>query len=210
VKKSGGPSGTGFALRKDGDGMTAGPGKGRHALRVLVVDDNRDSADTLAHILELWGYTTKVAYDGASALAAARDCVPDCYITDISMPGMDGYSLVKQVRQLSGLERTTFVSLSSHSDTDHDRRAREAGFNHTLVKPADFDQLRGILTMLEQVLHLATQTEQMSRKNVALAGETKALMEEVKKDIQEVKNDVREMKEEIRGALDRPTEEVDS
>jgi len=123
------------------------------------------------------------------------------------MPGMDGYRLADRVRRQPGLERTRLVALTAYTGAEYDRRAAAAGFDHTLTKPADFDALQAILTVVEHVLRLAAQTEELSRNNVALAGETKALMEEVKKDIQEVKDDVRAMKDDLREALDRPTDQ---
>ena len=187
--------------------MAEGHGAANRVLRILVVDDNRDGADSLAEVLRLWGYSARVAYDGPSALAAAREYAPDCLITDIAMPDMDGCKLVAQLRRLPGMDRTKLVALSAYSDASHYRRTREAGFHYSLRKPAEFGELRGMLTMMEQVLDLAKQTEKMSRKNVDLAQETKSLMEDVKKDIKEVIEDVRELKDEIRDALDRPKDD---
>jgi len=174
----------------------------RHQVRVLIVDDNRDAADSLALVLGMWGYGCHVAYDGLSGFEKACAHKPDCLIADIAMPGLDGYTLAQCVRLQPGLEGTKLVALSAFSDDEHDRRIREVGFDHALVKPADFDELQRILTMLDQVLRLASKTEEMARQNVELASETKALIQEVKEDIQEVKQDVRELKQEIREVKD--------
>jgi len=175
---------------------------GRHQVRILIVDDNRDAADSLALVLKAWGYGCHVAYDGPSGLASAGENKPDCLITDIAMPGIDGYTLAQRVRQQPGLDRTKLVALSAFSDDEHDRRIREAGFDHSLVKPADFDELQRILAMLDHVVRLASKTEEMARQNVELASETKALIQEVREDIREVKQEVRELKQEIREAKD--------
>jgi CheY-like chemotaxis protein len=202
-----GLTGTDFAFSERWMPMAVRQRQDARALRVLVVDDFQDAADSLALLLEAWGYASRVAYDGRSAFEAACDDRPDCLIADIKMPGMDGYTLADRVRHQPGLERTKLVCLSAYGDDGHRRRCREAGFDYVVLKPVDFDELQEMLAMMERVLQLAAQTEELSRKNVALAAETKSLMEEVKKDVQEVKDDVREMKDDIREALDRPKDD---
>ena len=66
--------------------------------RVLVVDDNRDGADSLAMLLRMWGYGVQVVYDGVAAVAAARANRPDCILSDIGLPGIDGYRMAEQLR----------------------------------------------------------------------------------------------------------------
>src|SRR5262245_7916777 len=107
------------------------------ALRVLVVDDNRDAANILARLVEEWGYECRVAYDGPSGLARACEYTPDCLITDIEMPGFDGYTLAQRIRQQPGLERTKLAALTALDGEEVEARAREAGFDHTLLKPSD-------------------------------------------------------------------------
>jgi CheY-like chemotaxis protein len=181
-------------------------------LRVLIVDDNEDHADSLAALVELWGHTPAVAYDGEAGLRAARDWRPDCLILDINMPRLDGYALAQEVRREPGLERAKLVAVSAYSHADHARRSDEAGFDYRLVKPAAPGELEGILAMIEQILKLAEKTEELARTNAvaaerteavaqkteALAGETKDLLKEVKAGLDEVKQEVQEIKQEVR------------
>src|SRR5262245_49345056 len=106
-----------------------------HRLQVLVVDDNRDAADTLCIVLKLWGYEARAVYDGAAALVAARDFAPHCLVLDIGLPILDGYRVAERVRRLPGLENTKLIALTAYSDEAHLRRVREVGFDHHLVKP---------------------------------------------------------------------------
>ncbi len=168
------------------------------ALRVLVVDDNRDAADSLVTLLRLWGYDCRVSYDGQSALQTARQYEPACLLLDINMPGIDGCSVAQQIRQEPELGGVKLVALTAYSDEKHTRRIHKAGFDHHLVKPADTDELQRLLTMIEQVLRLAKQTEELARKNVVLASETREVLHAVKEDISEVKDQLEHVTEEVR------------
>jgi CheY-like chemotaxis protein len=167
-------------------------------LRVLVVDDNQDAADSLGALLRAWGYDFRVAYDGATGLETARTYHPDCLLLDIAMPRMDGYTLAQRVRQLPGQREAKLVALTAFSDEAHAQRAREAGFDYRLIKPADPIEVERLLHMLDEVIKLASKTEDLAKQNVALASETKELLKEVKEDIREVKEDVKELKQELR------------
>lgn len=169
-----------------------------HRLRALVVDDNRDAADTLAVLAGLWGYEARAVYDGPAALAAAAEAPPDCLFLDIAMPGMDGFELATRLRQLPGLQRAKLVALSAYSGDTHHRRVREAGFDYALTKPADPADLKRMFHMLAQALKLAEQ-------NIELARETKDLLLEVKEELREVKADLQEVKDELKEVkADRP------
>jgi len=178
---------------------------GSPSLRILVVDDNQDAANSLAVLLSMWGYDCRVTYDGANALETARDYRPDCLLLDINMPGMDGYTVARRLRQEPDLARTKLVALTAYSDARHTRNIQEAGFDHHVVKPADIDELQGLLTMMEKVLRLASQTEELARRNVALAGETRDILHGVKEKIDQVQGkledvtqEMRELKQELR------------
>ena len=160
-------------------------------LRVVVIDDNRDAADALALVLQLKGCEVRVAYDGATGLAAALECAPDCVISDIGMPGMNGYTVARGVRQHPSLSGVKLVALSAYSHDDHVRRAQEAGFDYQVTKSSSLAELEEVLQMIEDIQTLA-------RRSVELAGETRDLLAEVKEDIAEVKQEVRELREEIR------------
>jgi CheY-like chemotaxis protein len=166
-------------------------------LKVLVADDNRDAADTLAALLGLWGYEVRVAYEGAEAFRAALADVPDCLISDISMPGLDGYALARRVRAEPRLARVRLIALSGFSDDAHARAAHEAGFEYRLVKPANPSDLLEVLQMIEQIKELAAKTRDLAEQNVELAGETRDLLKEVKQDVKEVKQEVKELKKDV-------------
>ena len=111
-------------------------------LRILVVEDLRDAADSLALMLKLWGYDTRVSYDGTTALREALDFRPDCILLDINMPGIDGCTVARRVRQMPELRDVQLVALTACSDA---QRLQEAGFDRHFVKPADIDELEGLL-----------------------------------------------------------------
>jgi signal transduction histidine kinase/ActR/RegA family two-component response regulator len=113
--------------------------------RVLVVDDNRDAADTLATLLRALGVTVAIAYSGRAALDAVETFAPDIVLLDIGMPDMDGYETSRQVRAQLGND-VVLVALTGWGQDDDLRQSRAAGFDHHLVKPPDIERLRKILT----------------------------------------------------------------
>jgi signal transduction histidine kinase/ActR/RegA family two-component response regulator len=116
--------------------------------RILVVDDNRDAADSLAMLLRTLGAEVQVAYDGLEGLKAFQAHEPAVVLLDIGMPGMDGYEVVRRLRDRSSGKHVPIVALSGWGQEDDRRRAREAGFDHHLVKPANIDALQGLLRSL--------------------------------------------------------------
>jgi CheY-like chemotaxis protein/two-component sensor histidine kinase len=113
-------------------------------IRVLVADDNRDAADSLARILELYGHEVRVAYDGATALEIARDYRPRAAVLDIGMPLVNGYEAAKRLRDALGDALTLIAATGWGQEADR-RRAAEAGFDHHLTKPVDPQALNEIL-----------------------------------------------------------------
>jgi signal transduction histidine kinase/ActR/RegA family two-component response regulator len=107
------------------------------ARRVLVVDDNRDAADSLAMILEMSGTEVAVAYDGAQALVLLDAEEPDVVLMDIGMPGMDGYEVARRIRSAPGGDRFHLVALTGWGQADDKERALQTGFNEHLTKPVD-------------------------------------------------------------------------
>jgi DNA-binding response OmpR family regulator len=168
------------------------------ACRVLIVDDNRDAADSLAMLARLWGYDAQAAYDGEAGLEAARTFRPDFFLLDIGLPRMDGFELARRLRRELEVSRVRLVALSAYSGTEHERRAQEAGFDHYLVKPTDPNDVARLLTMLQEAIKLAERTEALARQNVEVARETKQLLTDVKAEIKEVKEELREVKDELR------------
>ena len=111
--------------------------------RILVVDDNVDSADTKAEILKLWGHEVETAHDGPGALEAARAHRPDAILLDLGLPVMDGYETARLIRK-EGLAKL-LVAVTGFGAAEDRRRAAEAGFDTHLVKPVSPEALRLVL-----------------------------------------------------------------
>jgi PAS domain S-box-containing protein len=114
-------------------------------MRVLVVDDNVDAGDSLAHVLDLMGCTVRVARSGREALDCLASFEARVVLLDIGMPGMNGYETAKAIRAGFPGVRMTLVALTGWGQDDDKHRARQAGFDHHLVKPADIAVLQGLL-----------------------------------------------------------------
>lgn len=110
-------------------------------LSLLVVDDNRDTADAMAIYFQLSGCATRVAYSGAEALDVASTFLPDVVLSDIGLPGMDGYALVRELRKLKGLAATLFIAITGYSTSADREAALQAGFDAHVSKPADVAEL---------------------------------------------------------------------
>ena len=115
------------------------------SLRLIVVDDNHDAADSLGMVLRLHDYEVCVTYEGQLALQAARAFSPDAMLIDIAMPCMDGLRLARLVRQEPALDRTRLIAVTGHTDAGIAQSAREAGFDHFLLKPFDVSALLALL-----------------------------------------------------------------
>jgi CheY-like chemotaxis protein len=103
--------------------------------RVLVVDDNKDSAETLAVLLRMWEHQVQTAADGPGALAAAKTFQPELVFLDIGLPGMSGYEVAKQFRDHAELRHAVLVAMTGYGQDDARHQAQQAGFDHYLVKP---------------------------------------------------------------------------
>jgi signal transduction histidine kinase len=113
--------------------------------RVLVVDDNRDSADSLAMLLEMEGHDASTAYSAREALERAETLKPQIILLDIGLPEIDGYEVARRLRKLEALERTYLIALTGYGQAEDRRRARSAGFDEHMIKPADLERLRTAL-----------------------------------------------------------------
>ena len=113
--------------------------------RVLVVDDNVSSAETLALLISLSGHTTQVAHSGMAALEAVEAKHPDVVLLDIGLPEMDGFEVARRIRQIDPNRQIMLVAVTGYGQEEDRRKSLEAGFNHHLVKPLDLDQLESIL-----------------------------------------------------------------
>lgn len=115
--------------------------------RVLVVDDNRDVAASLAMVLGLMGQEVRVVHDGLAAIETAAAFRPDIILLDIGMPGMNGYETALRIREL-GQDGLTIVALSGWGQEEDRHRSTEAGIDTHLVKPVDMDTLAGVFAGL--------------------------------------------------------------
>ena len=113
--------------------------------RVLVVDDNVDAASTLAEAIRFDGHDVRVAYDGPSALQQARDFSPEVVLLDIGLPGMDGYEVVRLLRELPQARGAHIVALTGFGQQSDRQRALGAGFDEHLVKPVDLETVTAVL-----------------------------------------------------------------
>jgi signal transduction histidine kinase/CheY-like chemotaxis protein len=118
------------------------------AVRVLVVDDNRDAADSLAFLLGTLGCETAVAYSGEEALRVLHQHRPTVVLLDIGMPEMDGHEVARRIRKEPGFERVTLIALTGWGQQEDVARSREAGFDHHLIKPADVAALETLILSL--------------------------------------------------------------
>jgi PAS domain S-box-containing protein len=138
------------ALAGPGDGESVREARGADAAtlprrRILVVDDNRDAADTLALLLRLAGQDVRAAYDGPSALAEAARFGPAMVFLDIGMPGMDGYEVARRLRRDPALGGVVLVAVTGWGQEEDRRRSREAGFDNHLVKPVEPEAVQKLL-----------------------------------------------------------------
>jgi PAS domain S-box-containing protein len=118
----------------------------RAGRRVLIVDDNKDSADSLSLLLTLLGHTVQTANDGPTGLAAANEFKPEAVLLDIGLPGMDGYEVVSRLRQKDIFKTVTIIAMTGYGQEDDRRRSEEAGFDYHVVKPGDPDLLQKLIT----------------------------------------------------------------
>ena len=124
-------------------GAAAGGGP---SLRVLIIEDNHDTAESLRLMLTLSGHEAAVAYTGRAGLEAARGFRPEVVLCDIGLPGgMDGYAIARALRADPELFRVVAVALSGYGQEEDQRKARQAGFDHHLTKPARPEELERVL-----------------------------------------------------------------
>ena len=127
---------TGAGIERAADGAS---------LRILVVDDNQDSAISMTLLLELQGHEVHVAHAGAAALQLANDKRPHVILLDIGMPGMNGYEVARQLRSQQEFSDTLLVAITGYGRASDMQQTQSAGFNHHLVKPVDYEKLQAVL-----------------------------------------------------------------
>jgi CheY-like chemotaxis protein len=134
------PLATAPAPRVEPPHRTASPG-----LAILLVEDDRDAAETLEQLLQMEGHRTRLAFDGRSGLEAFRELAPDVVISDIGLPDMSGYELITQIRRLEEGQRVFAVALTGYAQDEDVEQARRAGFDAHLPKAAPLERLHELL-----------------------------------------------------------------
>jgi two-component system CheB/CheR fusion protein len=114
----------------------------------LIVDENVDAARTLGMLCEQQGHDCELAYDGITALQAARRARPDAIFLDLEMPGMDGFELARQLRQDPVFREVLIIAVTGFGGEEDRRRTREAGIDYHVVKPADPAFIESLLRRL--------------------------------------------------------------
>jgi CheY-like chemotaxis protein len=120
-----------------------------HRHRILVVDDNRDSADSLVTAFGVLGHDASAAYNGRDALARIGQMEPSLLVLDLSMPEMDGYALARAIRAQPGFARVAMVALSGFGSEADRAKSREAGFDAHMLKPFDLVDLEAMVEMAD-------------------------------------------------------------
>jgi CheY-like chemotaxis protein len=119
-------------------------------LRILVVDDLIDAADSLALLLRMMGHEAQTAYDGHTALQAAEQFAPHAVLLDIGLPRLDGYAVAMRLRRIPGLQRVCLIAVSGYGRQSDIDMAKEAGFDEHLLKPVSMERLEALLVALTQ------------------------------------------------------------
>ncbi|HEY3969716.1 MAG TPA: ATP-binding protein [Planctomycetaceae bacterium] len=123
---------------------------GNEPRRILVVDDSRDTARSLAMLLTMKGHLCQTAFDGPGALAAAADFDPDVFVLDIGLPGMNGYEVARRIRATSDFQSAKLIAVTGWGQAEDRRRVHESGFDHHLVKPINLGALTDLLSTNSQ------------------------------------------------------------
>ena len=119
---------------------------------VLIVDDNRDAADTIAGLVDSFGYVSKAVYSGEQAIRETTRFLPDMVLMDLSMPGQDGYETITQIRQKRPAAEIVMVAVTAFDSPEHKRRAYDAGFDLFITKPLRIHNLRELLALLDPAI----------------------------------------------------------
>jgi len=113
--------------------------------KVLVVDDNKDSAQTLAMMLKIMGNDVRTAHDGLEAIEKAQEYLPQVILLDLGMPKLNGYDVCRRIREQSWGTSIVIIALTGWGQAEDRQRTKEAGFDHHLVKPVDVAKLKELL-----------------------------------------------------------------
>jgi len=113
--------------------------------RVLLVDDSVDAAEAMSMLLETLGHEVRVMHDGPSALAMVDGFAPDVVILDIGLPGMDGFEVARELRTRAVTKSALLIALTGYGADSDKQKARDAGFDHHLVKPVSFTAIETVI-----------------------------------------------------------------
>jgi CheY-like chemotaxis protein/anti-sigma regulatory factor (Ser/Thr protein kinase) len=120
------------------------------SVRVLMVDDNVDAAQSLGLLLKASGHDVRTVYDGLSAVEAALEYRPNVVLLDIGLPGLDGFEVAKRLRQQPTLSNIVLVAITGYGQEADLQRSQDAGFDHHLVKPTDIGKVQDILATVSE------------------------------------------------------------
>jgi DNA-binding response OmpR family regulator len=130
------------------DGHT-GASEGTVSIRILIIDDNFDLADSMRRLLAHHGFHVAMATNGQTGLEVARAFQPKAVLLDIGLPDMDGYQVAEALRRDVGLEQVLLIAISAYDPEHGPLAARSARFDHYLIKPVEFEQLLPMLPHVE-------------------------------------------------------------
>ncbi|ESQ77886.1 response regulator [Asticcacaulis sp. YBE204] len=119
-------------------------------MKILIVEDNEALAQTTGWIVEMLGYDYRLSLTPKDALVAGKEYLPDVVLMDIGLPGMSGYDLCREMRQLPALNQTVFIAQTGWDEREHRAQSEAAGFAHHLTKPVDLKTLEGVLNRLAE------------------------------------------------------------
>jgi DNA-binding response OmpR family regulator len=151
-------------------------------LRVLILDDNHDCADSLAMLVRLWGYEPIVAYGGQSALELASIYRPQVVILNLGLPPQSGLDIARQLRQRPELEASALLAVSGFNDEETRRRAAECGIEAFLVKPVEPTTLEALLGQIAAQVLVGTIPMAKKTKKLPKTPKPEAIAEKAKRD----------------------------
>jgi two-component system, OmpR family, response regulator len=120
-------------------------GESTQPRRVLLVDDSVDAAEAMSMLLETLGHEVRVVHDGPSALAIVDDFAPEVVILDIGLPGMSGFDVARELRMRAVTKTALLIALTGYGADSDKQEARDAGFDHHLVKPVSFTAIETVI-----------------------------------------------------------------
>ena len=121
------------------------PDRPQSSTRILIVEDDRDTGESMARLLRIFGYEVEVAREGVEASALATRRKPDFVLLDIGLPGMNGYQVARGLKQTETCEDTVIIAITGYGQSEDRDRSRRAGIDHHLVKPIDHEVLLALL-----------------------------------------------------------------